>query len=185
MWRAKAGWVFQGWDNYFYMMGSAAAALMGLLFVVATLTAGFERSQAQRGASLYLTPTVLHFALVLSTAAVALAPRTPIWATAGLFGLGALVGLANALRACIGIRSMRTGAQAPHWSDFWCYGAAPVVLYLGLAGAAAALWAGLEWAVHATAALLLALLLCGIRNAWDLITWMAPRRKPAAGPGAG
>ena len=177
----KAALMFYGWDNFFYMMGSAAAALIGLLFVVVTLTAGFERSQALRGASLYMTPTALHFAVVLSIAAVALAPRVPTAVTAGLFAAAALVGLGHALWACIGIRSLRPGASPPHWTDFWCYGATPFALYLGLLGSAYALWAGQPWAVHAIAVLLLALLLCGVRNAWDLVTWMAPKRTTDGG----
>ena len=43
--------MFQGWDNYFFMLGSAGAGLIGLLFVVVTLTAGIDRSRAQRGAA--------------------------------------------------------------------------------------------------------------------------------------
>ena len=37
----------------------AAAGLIGLLFVVVTLTAGFDHAQASRGAKLYMTPTAL------------------------------------------------------------------------------------------------------------------------------
>ena len=168
--------MFYGWDNFFYLMGSAAAALIGLLFVVITLTAGFERSQAMRGASLYMTPTALQFASVLSVSAVALAPRVPVVLRAGLFAVVALVGLGHAVRSCFGIRSLRPGASPPHWTDFWCYGAVPLALYASLAGSGYALWAGQPWAVHAIAAVLLGLLLCGLRNAWDLVTWIAPKR---------
>jgi hypothetical protein len=45
-------------------------------------------------------------------------------------------------------------------------------------GAAAGVWVGWPLAVGAGAALLMILMLVAIRNAWDLITWMAPR-----GPG--
>ena len=34
--------------------------------------------------------------------------------------------------------------------------------------------AGLGWAPYAVAANTLALLLIGVRNAWDLVTWLAP-----------
>ena len=49
-------------------------------------------------------------------------------------------------------------------------------IYAGLLVAAVGLAQRAGWAVHANAALLLALLLIGIRNAWDMITWMAPMR---------
>ncbi len=67
--------MLQGWDNFYFMMGSSSAGLVGLLFVIVTLTAGVERSRAMRGARLYMTPTAVHFCVVLSDSAVALMPR--------------------------------------------------------------------------------------------------------------
>jgi hypothetical protein len=175
--------VFEGWGDFFFLMGSAGGGLIGLLFVVVTLTANAERSQVQRGQGLYLTPTAGHFGVVLTISAVALVPRLAIDERADVFAAVALVGLALALRACIGIGAPGGGMSA-HWSDFWLYGAAPAALYLGLAGAALALWSGQPRALLALAALLIALLLLAIRNAWDLVTWMAPKAAGLAGPPA-
>lgn len=168
--------MFQGWDNFYYMTGSAAAGLIGLLFVVVTLTQGRERSQALRGVSIYMTPTVLNFAVVLATSTVTTAPGLADPVMAAVLGLGVLVGLGNALWACVAIRALTPGSEPPHWSDFWLYGAAPAAIYLGLLATDIALWIQADWAVDAMAGLLLALLLFGIRNAWDLVTWMAPQR---------
>jgi len=168
--------MLHGWDNFYLMMGSAAAALIGLLFVVMTLTSGFERSQALRGASLYMTPTALHFGVVLSTSAVTLAPGLPLSVIVVLLGVIALAGLGYSVRSCIGIANPRQGAEPPHWSDFWTYGASPAAIYVGLCVAIVALWVRAEWGPYAIAGLLLVLLLVGIRNAWDLITWIAPKR---------
>src|SRR5581483_8550622 len=66
--------VFQGWANFYLMTGSASAGLTGLLFVVVTLLQVRERSQTLWGAAIYMTPTVLSFAVVLSVSAVATAP---------------------------------------------------------------------------------------------------------------
>jgi hypothetical protein len=173
---SAVGRVFHGWDSYYFMLGSAGAGLIGLFFVVVTLTQGFDRDRALRGASIYMTPSVIHFAVVLSVSAVAVAPGLPIAVTAGLFGIGALVGFGNAVWATFGIGFRRLGPEAPHWTDVWLYGVAPSVIYGGLLIAAAGLCQGAGWAVYANAALLLALLLVGVRNAWDLITWMAPMR---------
>jgi hypothetical protein len=168
--------VFAGWTNYFYLVGASGGGLIGLLFVVVTLTSGADRPRALHGARVYLSPTALHFAVVLSMSAVAMAPGLPIIVTTAIMGLIALVGLAYALRSCVAIAR----GAASHWSDFWMYGASPAAIYLGLVGAAVALGGRFWWSVDALAALLLALLLVAIRNAWDLITWMAPRR-----PGGG
>jgi hypothetical protein len=168
-----------GWDNFYFMLGSAAAGLIGLLFVVVTLTAGFERSEALRGAKLYTTPTVIHFAAVLSISAIAIAPQLPGSITVVLIGVVAVLGLAYALRSTVGILKPRPGAESPHWSDSWFYGVTPAAIHFGLATVAAALYAHVPWAPHMMAALLLTLLLVSIRNAWDLVTWLAPRRPDA------
>jgi hypothetical protein len=171
--------VFAGWNNFFFMVGSSGGGLIGLLFVVVTLTSGAERPQALHGARIYLTPTALHFAVVLTMSAVAIAPALPVVMSAGLFGVIAVVGLGYAIRSCVGMATAKGGTT--HWSDFWMYGAGPAAIYLGLVAAATAIATRTPWAVHALAALLLILLITAIRNAWDLITWMAPKRSSDGG----
>ncbi len=177
--------MFRGWENYFQMLGAASAGLIGLLFVVVTLTAGFETSNAQRGQVLYMTPTGLNFASVLTISALALAPGLSPAGMAISFGAVALFGLGNAIRSSIGIAKPRDVTERPHWSDFWCYGAAPVVIYLGLGAAAIGLAMHAAWAPYVAAGLLLFQLLLGIRNAWDLVTWIAPRSSAMAGGTSG
>jgi len=169
--------MFEGWDNFYFLIGSASAGLIGLLFVVATLTAGFDGARASRGVTLYMTPTALHFGIVLASSAVALAPKLAHALAAGLIALFAVGGFIRSLRACFGIASPTPEGEPPHWSDIWMYGAVPSALYFALAAASIALAEGLSWAVHALAASLLALLIVAIRNAWDLVTWIAPRAK--------
>jgi hypothetical protein len=169
--------VFRGWDNYFLMVGSAAAGLIGLLFLAVTLTSGLDRSKASRGASLYMTPTAAQFVIVFIFSALAMAPRIPIALTSLLLGLAALVALANAVWSCIELRKGIPGGEPAHWSDFWSYGVVPAILYVGFAVGAAALARRASWAVLVVALISLAQLLMGVRNAWDLVTWLAPRQK--------
>ena len=166
--------MFLGWENYFFMLGSAAAGLVGLLFVVVTLTAGFERTRASRGQALYMTPTMVHFAVVFSICAVAVMPKLPARALAALAAVALALGLVNGVRACLGIANSRADMPAPHWSDFWLYGATPTLLYLAGLALCALVWVGVRWAPEGLAGLLLVLALVGIRNAWDLVTAIAP-----------
>ncbi len=166
--------MFEGWDSYYLLLGGAAGALIGLLFVVVTLTAGIERSSALRGTSVYMTPVLFHFAVVLAGSGVALAPRQLPLVQAALFGVLALCGFAHAVRVMILIPRRPSGDE-PHWSDFWCYGAAPALIYAGLAAAALKVFHRTAHAPDAVALALLLLLLMAIRNAWDLVTWLAPR----------
>lgn len=172
--------MFEGWDTFFEISGEAAATLTGLIFVVVTLMERSNRTRMLRAVSIYLTPTVLHFAIVFTISALAEAPRLPLALKAAIVGVGALIGLGNGSWACHGMINRTLGATS-HWSDLWLYGAAPTALYAGVLAAAVALAARMEWAVHALAALLIALLLLGIRNGWDLITWIAPSRGQDAG----
>jgi len=174
--------VVLGWSNYYYLIGSAAAGLIGLLFVVMTLTSGVDRSRARRAQALYMTPTIVHFGTVFTMSAVTMAPGLGAKGAAVVFGLVALLSLACAGRALIGFRRPRTG-EPPHWSDFWLYAALPTALYFGLVVASAGVWAQEAWATLALAGLLLLLLLLGIRNAWDLVTSIAPRRSIGSSEG--
>jgi hypothetical protein len=90
----------------------------------------------------------------------------------------ALAGLGNAVRTCVGIAEFARDGNPPHWSDTPLYGAAPGVLYMILLGVAAAIWLQAAFAAAALAGLVMVLMLLAIRNAWDLITWMAPGPPP-------
>ncbi len=167
--------VFHGWDDFYLMIGSAAGALIGLLFVVITLTAGRgDREKLLFGASLYMTPTLIHFSVVLGGSALATVPGLQPLLAGLLLGGAALVGLGNAIWSCIGINKLSKGEEKPHHTDFWMYGVTPALLYLALGGVALCLAAGCAEAVPALAAALTAILFWGVRNAWDLITWIAP-----------
>jgi hypothetical protein len=165
--------VFHAWESFYITVGSASAGLIGLMFVVTTLTGGYERSKAMRGARLYLTPVVFNFATAFSMSAVALAPAPVIAFQAMLLALVGVVGVGNMVWVAVGIRT----GETPHWSDFWCYGAAPAVIYALLIWVSMGIWGGQTWAFWAMAGLSLALLLLSIRNAWDLVTWMTPHRE--------
>ena len=128
--------MFQGWDGFYMLLGTASAGLIGLVFIVVTLTSGFDRALALRGSSRFMTPTVLQFAVVLLVSAIASAPIGAGRARLGLIVV-ALAGLAHGARNA---HRMFVGDSEPatHWSDPWCYGAAPAAAYLLLALTAAA-----------------------------------------------
>lgn len=159
--------MFQGWDDFYILLGSAAGALIGLLFIVVTLTAGMDRDQALRGASRYMTPTVVEFAAVLLVSAIASAPEAAGLQRAALVVL-ALVLCAWALVNVWRMFFQPKGDRPTHWSDPWFYAAAPAGAYLLLAGVGAA---GSPLGVGVMS---VAILMLGVRNAWDLITWIAP-----------
>ena len=142
--------MFEGWGEFFLLAGSAAAVLIGLIFVVVTLMQDRPRATILTGSKLYMGPTVLKVTFVLVLSAAALVPEI----------------------------TAREIAITPHWSDAWCYGVIPTIIFAVLAAVAAAFWYELDWAKYGLAGVITALLLIGIRNEWDLVTWLAPKSDP-------
>ncbi|MEA2999646.1 MAG: hypothetical protein QOK17_1479 [Sphingomonadales bacterium] len=167
--------MFAGWEDFYLLIGSAAAALVGLLFVVSTLTAGRPRSLVLRGNRLYLSPIVGHFGAIVLLSGAAMAPTVTPATFAVATGLIALIGLLAGLRIA---RAIRRASPGEMFDACW-YGLVPAVLYVLLGAAAFGLAAARLWAPSAVAALLMALLLVCIHNAWDLVTWLAPGRDEA------
>jgi len=169
--------MFEGWGEFYLLAGSAAAVLIGLIFVVVTLMQDRPRSAIMAGSRLYMGPVVLHVTFVLILSAAALVPHITARQFAGVAAAISLWGLVRGVNSLVGI-SRVPGPDRPHWSDAWCYGTIPVALFAGLAFVAWSFWTGSAAAVHYVAAVITALLLITIRNEWDLVTWLAPRREP-------
>ena len=165
--------MFEGWENYYLMVGSSAGALIGLMFVVVTLTAGRGRAETERGKRLYTSPIVWHLGVILALSGAAaipnVSPRLFALAAAGL----AVLGMGMGIRSAVGIARIPGAPDAAGFDIFW-YGGAPAIVYAGLAGSAFGLLESWKWGTTALAADLMALLLVSIHAEWDLVTNLAP-----------
>jgi len=168
--------MFEHWGEFYLLAGSAAAVLIGLIFVVVTLMQDKPRSTMLAGAQLYMGPVVLQVSFVLVLSAAALTPGIGPRDYAVISAIVAAWGLFRGVQSTVGIRRLHWQEDPPHWTDQWCYGVFPTLLSLGVAEVAWAFWINEPWAVHGVAFLVTANLLLAIRNEWDLITWLAPRR---------
>jgi hypothetical protein len=164
--------MFERWGEFYLLAGSAAAVLIGLIFVVVTLMSDRPRSSVLTGSKLYMGPVVLQVSFVLALSAAALTPGISARAFAALAAVVALWGLVRGVQSIVGIGALK---DEVHWSDVWFYGVFPSLLYVALAAVAVGFWSGQEWAVHGTAAVTTTVLLLSIRNEWDLVTWLAPK----------
>lgn len=164
--------MFEDWGEFYLMVGSAAAVLIGLIFVVISLMQDRSRSSVLHGSQLYMGPIVLGVSFVLVLSAAALTPEIHPREFAAVAAVVAIWGLARGLMSTAGIARLK---DEVHWTDVWFYGAAPSAAYLALGGVAWAFWSGAEWATYGLAATVTALVVLAIRNEWDLITWIAPR----------
>jgi hypothetical protein len=162
------------WETFYFMIGSSSAGLIGLLFVVVTLSGDIDATKAARAQGTFLTPTVFHFVTAVIISAAAVMPGLRGAAIATAIALPAIVGLWFAAKATF---TLLTGAaNAPHWSDYLFYGAIPTIIYAWLIASAYGVWQGASIAYTGVGIGVLALLLLGIRDAWDLVTWLAYHR---------
>ena len=169
--------MFDRWGEYFFMVGSSAAALIGLMFVVVTLTAGRDRSELEPGKKLFTSPIVWHLGIVLVLSGAAeMPPMTP-----RLFGMAcaaaALVGIVSGIRITVGIARVQLASNHTRYDACW-YGAVPVVIYIALGASAVGLLEDKEGGLTAAALSIMALLIVSIHNEWDLVTFLAPAAPP-------
>ena len=164
--------MFKHWGEFYLLVGSASAVLIGLIFVVISLMQDRSRSSVITGSKLYMGPIVLGVSFVLVLSAAALMPDVTRQGFAAITALVALWGLARAVMSIVGIRRLKGEV---HWTDVWYYGVLPSLIYLALGAVAVAFWWGCSWAEPGLAAVITLSLLLAIRNEWDLITWIAPQ----------
>jgi hypothetical protein len=159
------------WATFYVIIGSSAGTLTGLMFVVSTLLAGTQRPASRWSLGTFSTPTVAHFGIVLLVAALLSAPWQALTHVAILLGL---VGLGGVLYIAIVARRLRRrDVYEPIVEDWVWYAFVPLVAYATLIVAAILLPGNPALALFAIGAVLVALLFVGIRNAWDLATFIA------------
>lgn len=158
------------WENFYVIVGSSAGALIGLQFVVLALIMNFPnlRREPESGAT-FSTPTIVHFGTVLFLAGVmtapwhAIAPLAIVWASGGAAGV--LYALLTSRRL------LRHGAYRPQLEDWLFHSLLPFVAYAVLIAAAWCSYAQRHGAFFCVAGAALLLLLIGIHNAWDTVTY--------------
>jgi hypothetical protein len=159
------------WNSFYAMIGSSAAALTGLMFVVITLVGSTRRPSTEAGISTFSTPTVFHFCGVLFTCAVMSAPLRSLPPVAVLLGVAGIAGLVYVVR--VALRTSVLDTYRPDAEDWTWHVLLPAAAYvLLLAGALALRPAGTP-ALYAPAVAVTLLVFVGIHNAWDVVTFIA------------
>jgi hypothetical protein len=167
------------WQNFYMIMGTAAATLTGLMFVVTTLIAGIDTHLATLNAavSAFNTPIVVQFGAILLLAGILSAPWQSFASLRLLLGL---VGLGMVFYSIVVLRRMW---RVPHYQstreDWLWYLALPLLAHLLFIVAAVMLAGNPAPALYIVGSAMILLLLVGIRNAWDMVTFLAVERAHA------
>ena len=162
------------WHEFYLLVGSAAAALTGLMFVVVSISPGTIASRPQAGIRAFVSPTIVFYATVLVASAVMMAPHAAPRLIAFLLGLGGIAGLLY-MAWIDGHRQWRKAKLG--LDDWFWYLGFPALGYLLLVAGGIALWMRSENGLRLVASASVLLLVVGIRNGWDLAIWMAQNRK--------
>jgi len=160
-----------GWDNFFVIAGSSAAALTGLTFIVITLAGRVNPN----GLKIFITPTIVHFTVVLAFSAFLSMPHhTPLSLSVSLLIAGVL-GLIYIGTIATSIRRM-TSTYVPVHEDWVWNVILPAVAYATWLAAGFFIWRSPHATLYAVGAVFVLLMLIGIHNAWDIAVWNSTRR---------
>lgn len=164
------------WHDFYALIGTAAATLVGLMFVAASIGAGVFTLAHQAGIRSFLSPTVVHFSAVLIICLLASAP-SETWLSLGiLLACAGVIG--GAYSAWIWRRMAKHGITPTIdiVNRLW-YTFLPIAVYLMVTGAGLSLTSHDGGSLKVLALGLVLLLVIGIRNAWDMTVWIIDRRQ--------
>src|SRR5262245_3404548 len=159
------------WREFYLLVGTAAAALVALLFVAASVAVGYLSAERASGTRTYMSPVVVHLTAVLVASALSLVPSH----TGVSFGLLLAAGsLAAGIYSTVILLKVLKG-NTLDWVDRFDYGVAPVIGYAVALVAAGMFFAGAHRAPEVLAGTVMLLLIVNIRNAWDLMLFFAAK----------
>jgi hypothetical protein len=159
------------WQNFYILIGTAAATLTGLMFVVVSLTARVRDRKSNEAQGAFASPTVVHFCIVLFVAAILSAPWQALWNAGLLLGITGLGGVIYDI--IVVLRARRQTDYQLVLEDWLWYTAFPLVSYIAFAMAAILLPLNPAPTLFVIAAAALLLLFTSIHNAWDTVTYVA------------
>ncbi|HMA34900.1 MAG TPA: hypothetical protein VKY74_10520 [Chloroflexia bacterium] len=163
------------WQNFYMLTGTAAATLIGLLFVAASLGAGLIADHTRDNIRTFVTPTLLHFGAVLILACIFTVPGQSPDVLGALVAAIGVAGLAQVLKTVPQMWQyhQRDDFDRAHW--LW-HNVLPGVAYLLISGTGGALLLGARPLLSPLALGVGLLLVVGIHNTWTLTLWIVQHR---------
>ncbi len=163
------------WQNFYILVGTTAATLVGLMFVAISLGSRLITQQSVPALRAFVSPTLIHFIYVLVTASVVLIPTVTRMLLGTLLLLVGLISFGRSLSA-VPFMHQQYREQLIDLHDWTWHLLAPSVSYLLFVGTGIGLVLGVSQALNGLALASILLLVSGIRNAWDMVVWMVLRQ---------
>jgi uncharacterized protein (TIGR02246 family) len=162
--------MLDAWGNFYVIIGSSAAALTGLMFVVIALMPAVGVRRDLKALEAFASPTVVHFTAVLVIGAIQMMPQHTVETLRDSLVFAGLLGIAY--MAIVIRRSVRQESYAPEFEDWAWHWVLPAVAYVNLFISSLFIVIATDGALVGVAASALLLLFVGIHNAWDAAIWM-------------
>ena len=176
--QGSAAELFHTWHDFYLLVGTASATLVGLMFVAATLGASVFSEQHRNAMQAFISPTVVNFAAALFICIGVMVP-SQTWLSLGLLlSAGGVAGLIYAGRGWVQMFVRRSFHV--DMVDRMFYATVPLLGYLLVLAAGILLLLRLRWSAEVAAAALVVLMFAGVRNAWDMTTWIMMRTPTTA-----
>jgi hypothetical protein len=179
----ETSWTHQleQWREFFLLCGTAGVTLTGVLFIVISLGPSIIAAENATGVKAFISPNAVYFTSVLVVSVTLMAPSLPQDLIGWLLCIGAALSLLYLWSVKGPQRWRENGLPLLDW--IW-YIALPYLAYALALAAGIGVLRDDPRALTAIAATLVAMLVIGIRNAWDLAVWLPlqernPGRKAA------
>jgi hypothetical protein len=164
------------WESFYVIVGSSAAALTGLQFVVIALIAD-SRARATSGEiSAFGSPTIVHFCVALFVCATLSAPWQSLLGAAIAIVLCGVVGASYAL--VVTRRAHGQTRYKPVVSDWIWHVTLPLAAYIALLASGLMLHRVPAPSLFVIGAATLMLVFIGIHNAWDAVIYITLSQLP-------
>ena len=166
--------MIEGWHEFYVLVGTSAAALTGLMFVVISISPETIAERPTAGVRAFVTPTMVFFTTALAISALMLVPHLAPSALALLLALASVAGIAYLLW----VRGQHHWREGKLDAEDWVFFIGlPFLSYFLLLAAAITIWRGSAPGAPMLAFVTVLLLVVGIHNAWDLVIWLSQKRR--------
>lgn len=164
------------WHEFYALLGSASATMVGLLFVAASVGSGVFSANRRAALRVFLSSSVVHFSSTLAASLVTLSPLPTAAVYSVLIIVCGFFGIAFSGWAWRDI--VRDGLNASiDLEDRLWYVILPLTAYLLETAAGLTLLFRTDLGCAALALCMGFLLVIGVHNAWDITVWSITRRR--------
>ena len=169
---------FSAWESFYVIVGSAGAALTGLQFVVIALVTEQRKRRTVEQINTFATPTIVHFGAVLILSSILSVPWRALSSAA--IALDLIGGAGVAYTALVMHRVSHQSGYVMVLEDWLFHTGLPFVSYAAILAASLTLGYDRVDAEFGLAAAALLLLVIGIHNAWDTVTYIVTDQEDSA-----